>query len=69
MAEAPRTLRHGSDYREHRAEAYPITGEALDAIAEGFRAMAAQGFHLPPKTLAWLAARDAVKARFVKPTA
>ncbi|MCJ2009814.1 hypothetical protein [Methylobacterium sp. J-092] len=64
----PKTLHHGSDHRAHRAEHYPITGDALDAIAEGLRAYQ-RGEPLPPKTIAWLDARDAVKARFRKPAA
>lgn len=66
MAEKPPTLRHTSDYRAHRAELYPITGDALDAIAEGLRAYQ-RGEPLPAKTVAWLDARDAVKNRFRKP--
>lgn len=68
MADPPRTLRHQSDYRAHRAATYPQDGEALDAIADGFRALQQQGFDLPPKTIAWLDARDEVKSRFKKPT-
>ena len=66
MAEKPKTLRHASDYRTLRAEAYPITGNALDAIAEGLRSYQ-RGEPLTAKTIEWLDARDAVKARFRKP--
>ncbi len=61
----PRTLHHGSDYRERRVAEYPMTGHALDAIAKGLRAYQ-RGEPLPPDTLDWLDERDAVKARFPK---
>lgn len=61
------TLAHVTDHRDRRRAEYPDTGDALDAIAEGFRAVEAAGIVLPEKTRAWLAARDRVKARFHKP--
>jgi hypothetical protein len=56
-----------TDYRPHRAASYPPTGEALDAIAKGFRALMGQGMTLPPETVAWVEACEAVKAKFKKP--
>lgn len=58
-------LKHRTDYRRHRAGAYPPITEALDAIAKGFRAMA-NGEPLPKATMAWVDECEAVKGRFPK---
>ncbi len=64
---APRkVLRHATGYRAHRAAAYPALGEGLDALVKGLAAYQ-RGEPLPPDTLAYLAACEAVKARFPKP--
>jgi hypothetical protein len=60
-------LRHESDYRKRRAVDYPMTGDALDAIAKGFRALLNQGLTLPADTLAWVERCERVKARITKP--
>jgi len=62
----PKKLQHRTDYRKHRGAAYPATGDALDAIAKGLRAVA-EGKPLPADTLAWLEACEAVKNTFRKP--
>lgn len=62
----PKKLHHRTDYRKHRGAAYPPVGDALDAIAKGFRALA-EGKPLPAETLAWIEACEAVKATYRKP--
>ena len=52
--------------RTARAGAYPDIGSQLDAIMKGFAAYAA-GEPLPPDTLAWIEACQAVKAANPKP--
>lgn len=58
-------LRHRTDYRHRRAAEYPIPGDALDAIAKGFRAIM-DGEPLPAETRAWVERCEAVKTRFRK---
>lgn len=65
MAE-PKKLRHRSDHRAHRADAYPPIGDQLDAIARGFQALIS-GEPMPREVHDWLASRAAVKTRFRKP--
>ncbi|MFC4172627.1 hypothetical protein ACFOYU_11240 [Microvirga sp. GCM10011540] len=60
-------LHHSTDYRPHRAAAYAPSGDALDAIQKGFRALLDQGIPLPPETVAWVEHCESVKARFKKP--
>ncbi|GJE61698.1 hypothetical protein [Methylobacterium trifolii] len=61
----PRILRHATNHREHRANAYPSHGDALDVIAKAFRAIA-DGKPIPPEAMAWVENCEAVKARFPK---
>lgn len=63
-----RKLHHITDYRRHRGASYPPPGEALDAIAKGFRSLLDQGFDLHPDAVAWVERCEAVKARFKKTT-
>jgi hypothetical protein len=60
-------LRHRTDYRERRRAEYPIAGDALDAIAKGFRALIDQGVSLPAETVAWVESCETVKSKFKKP--
>lgn len=60
-------IRHTTNYRPHRAAAYPPSGDALDAVAKGFRALLDQGINLGPEAKAWVEACEAVKARYRKP--
>jgi hypothetical protein len=59
-------IRIESDPIGKRAAAYPATGDALDAIAKGFRALLDQNIQLPPATVAWVEACEGVKKRFRK---
>jgi hypothetical protein len=59
-------LRIQTDYRRHRAAAYPPMGDQLDAIAKGFRALMDQGLQLPPQTVAWVEEIKRVKATIKK---
>ncbi len=67
MNEPRKILRHATGYRAHRAAAYPFIGEGIDALMKGLAAYH-RGEPLPPDTLAYIEACEAVKARFPKPT-
>lgn len=60
-------LHHKTDYRGHRAGAYPPPGDAFDAIAKGFRSLIDQGVDLHPDAVAWVNRCEAVKRTFEKP--
>lgn len=62
-----KTLHHRTGYSEHRRTAYPPSGDALDAIAKGFRSLIDQGFTLHPDAVAWVERCEAVKTKFKKP--
>lgn len=68
MADTRRTLRHSTDYRARRAAEYPDVGDGLDALAKAIRALS-EGKPIPPESLAWVEACEAVKARITKPSA
>jgi len=59
-------LKHSTDYRAKRQAAYPLSGDALDAIYKGFVALKEQGLTLPEETLAWMEACGTVKTRIRK---
>lgn len=65
MADEPSRIRHRTDHRRRRASEYPHPGEALDAIAKGFRAII-DGKALPPETVEWVEACESVKATYPK---
>ena len=59
-------LSHKTDYRRHRIGSYPVMGDAVDAIMKGFRALIDQGIKLPPETVSWVEACEAVKQMYKK---
>lgn len=62
----PQKIRLNVDYRRLRAAQYAPTGDALDAIMKGFRALMDQGVELPPATRAWVEACEGVKRTIKK---
>ncbi|MFE1598175.1 hypothetical protein [Methylobacterium sp. ID0610] len=63
----PTVIRHETSYAAHRVAAYPVPGDALDAIQKGLRALADAGHPIPAETMAWVERCEAVKAQFPKP--
>ncbi|GHE74693.1 hypothetical protein GCM10019059_37780 [Camelimonas fluminis] len=61
-----KSARIGGNPHRLRERAYMPTGDQLDAIAKGFRALLEQGFSLPDETRAWVENCEAVKARLPK---
>lgn len=55
------------DYARRRAAEYPSSGDALDAVFKALQAVR-DGKPLPAEALRWIAACEAVKTRFPKPT-
>lgn len=62
----PKKLHHRTNPIDHRRLAYPRTGDSVDAIMKGFRALITQGIELPDETVAWVEECEAVKKRYRK---
>lgn len=56
----------GAPVLERRKRNYPPTGDALDAIAKGFRQLINQQIDIGPEAKAWVEECERVKGRFKK---
>jgi hypothetical protein len=59
-------INHSTDPRPLRAKDYMPTGDQIDAILKGFRAIRDAGITLPAETLDWMEHCERVKSTYKK---
>ena len=66
-AREARTLAQAPTYAEKRAKEYPAIGDQLDALVKCIKRLKAAGIDIGVDAEAWVAACEAVKAKYPKP--